>query len=115
MTATIELHDELTDVYRAASEPIRLRILGMLAFEELCVCHIHAALRAPQPTVSRHLAVLRQAGLVRARREGSWVHYALTPRAERWLAPALAAWRADPRRRADRGACCEPGSGDCEP
>ncbi len=93
----------LAEVFRAASEPIRVRILAMLAHGELCVCHLHSALEAPQPTVSRHLAVLRQAGLVRARRDGSWVHYALTDTAERWLAPALATWRADA---ALKSRCC---------
>lgn len=86
---------DLPLVYRAASEPIRVRILALLAHGELCVCHLHGMLEAPQPTVSRHLAVLRRADLVRARREGQWVHYALTERAERWFAPALAVWRRD--------------------
>lgn len=86
---------DLAAVYKAAGEPLRLRLLGMLAHGELCVCHLHGALDAPQPMVSRHLGVLRHAGLVRARREGSWVYYRLTDAAERWLAPALAAWRAD--------------------
>jgi ArsR family transcriptional regulator len=88
--------DALAAVFKAASEPIRLRILATLARGERCVCHLHAALEAPQPTVSRHLAVLRHAGLVRARREGAWVHYALTEAAETWLAPALARWRTQP-------------------
>lgn len=94
---------DLAEIYKAASEPIRLWILAMLAHGELCVCHLHGALEAPQPTVSRHLGILRQAGLVRARREGSWVHYSLTDTAERWLAPALVDWRADDETR-DR--CC---------
>lgn len=87
--------DDLAVIFKAASEPIRVRILSLLVHGELCVCHLHGALDAPQPTVSRHLAILRQAGLVRARRDGSWVHYTLTDTAERWLAPAIAAWRAD--------------------
>lgn len=95
--------DVLADVYRAASEPIRVRILALLAHGELCVCHLHAMLEAPQPTVSRHLAVLRQAELVQARREGQWVHYSLTEGAERWFAPALAVWRQDT---AQRARCC---------
>lgn len=86
---------ELAEVYKAAGEPIRLRILALLAHGELCVCHLHGLLDAPQPTVSRHLAVLRHAGLVAARRDGSWVHYALTDAAERWFAPALVDWRED--------------------
>jgi ArsR family transcriptional regulator len=95
LAAAIETPEGLAAVYKAASEPIRLRILALLAHGELCVCHLHGALEAPQPTVSRHLSVLRHAGLVAARRAGSWVHYALTPDAERWFAPALVAWRAD--------------------
>jgi ArsR family transcriptional regulator len=89
--------DEIATVYRAASEEIRVRILALLAHGELCVCHIHRALDAPQPTISRHLSVLRSAGLVLARREGAWVHYSLSERAERWLAPAIAEWRSHPR------------------
>ena len=87
--------DELATVYLAASEVIRLRILGLLAHGEQCVCHIHGLLEAPQPTVSRHLAVLRRAGLVNARRDGSWVHYSLTDLAESSLGEALAKARAD--------------------
>jgi len=93
---------DLATVYRAASEEIRVRILALLAHGELCVCHIHSALAAPQPTISRHLTVLRTAGLVSARREGAWVHYSLTDRAEQWLAPAIAEWRSRPR----ISACC---------
>lgn len=94
MTApALDQAEELAAIYKAASEPIRLRILALLSRGELCVCHIHGALAAPQPTVSRHLAQLRQAGLVCARRQGSWMYYSLTERAEIWLAPALVAFR----------------------
>jgi ArsR family transcriptional regulator, arsenate/arsenite/antimonite-responsive transcriptional repressor len=93
---------ELSEVYRAAGEPIRLQILELLAHGERCVCDLHGALGAPQPTVSRHLAILRRADLVRTRRAGSWVHYRLSEVAERWLAPALAEWRADPSEAARR-------------
>lgn len=95
----------LSVVFKAASEPIRVRILASLAHGERCVCHLHGALGAPQPTVSRHLAVLRAAGLVSARRDGAWVYYALTAEAERWLAPALTEWRAAPAPGCDDGAC----------
>ena len=63
---------------RALAEPTRLRILGLVAGGEVCVCHIHEALGIPQPTASRHLAYLRRAGLVDTRREGLWVHYRLS-------------------------------------
>lgn len=88
--------EALAALYRAASEPIRVRILAVLAHGELCVCHLHAVLGAPQPTVSRHLAILRQARLVQTRRAGSWVHYALSEDAERWLSPAIVTWRSSP-------------------
>jgi ArsR family transcriptional regulator len=69
--------DALTDVYAALADSTRLRILALLREGEVCVCHIHGALNSPQPTVSRHLAYLRKAGLVDARRDGVWMHYRL--------------------------------------
>jgi ArsR family transcriptional regulator, arsenate/arsenite/antimonite-responsive transcriptional repressor len=65
-------------VFKALSDPTRLRILGLLLTGEVCVCHIHETLRIPQPKASRHLAYLRAAGLVGARREGLWMHYRLS-------------------------------------
>jgi ArsR family transcriptional regulator, arsenate/arsenite/antimonite-responsive transcriptional repressor len=67
----------LTRIYAALADPTRLRILSLLGDDEICVCHIHASLDVPQPTASRHLAYLRKAGLVDARREGIWMHYRL--------------------------------------
>lgn len=61
----------------AVAEPTRLRLLALIAPGEVCVCDLVGALELPQPLVSRHLGVLRRAGLVRARREGLWMHYAL--------------------------------------
>ena len=66
-------------VFRAFADRTRLRILNLLRPGELCVCDLVRVLGAPQPTVSRHLAYLRRAGLVTARREGLWSHYALAP------------------------------------
>jgi len=71
--------DALTTVYAALADPTRLRILSLLSEDEICVCHIHAGLNVPQPTASRHLAYLRKAGLVEARRDGIWMHYRLAP------------------------------------
>ena len=71
--------EALTSVYAALADPTRLRILSLLGDGEICVCHIHASLDVPQPTASRHLAYLRKAGLVEARREGIWMHYRLAP------------------------------------
>lgn len=67
----------LEQLFRALADDTRLRILGLLAAGEVCVCHIHSALDLPQPTVSRHLAYLRKSGLAAARREGLWMHYSL--------------------------------------
>ena len=64
---------------RALSDPSRLRMLALLAGGEVCVCHMHEALRIPQPTASRHLAYLRRAGLVQTRRDGVWIYYRLAP------------------------------------
>lgn len=71
--------EALTAVYAALADPTRLRILALLGDGEICVCHIHASLDVPQPTASRHLAYLRKAGLVEARRDGIWMHYRLAP------------------------------------
>ena len=68
---------DLAEVFRALADETRLRILALLRDGEVCVCHIHGGLRLPQPTVSRHLAYLRKAGLVEARRQGVWMHYRL--------------------------------------
>jgi ArsR family transcriptional regulator len=63
------------------SDRTRLRILNFLRGGERCVCELVSVLDAPQPTVSRHLAYLRRAGLVRARKEGLWHYYRLMPAA----------------------------------
>lgn len=64
-------------LFRALGDATRLRIVALLSHGELCVCHLERALGLAQPTVSRHLAVLRAAGVVAVRRDGSWVHYRL--------------------------------------
>lgn len=64
-------------VFRAFSDRTRLRILHLLGGGELCVCDLVEVLGVPQPKASRHLAYLRKAGLVVARRDGLWMHYRL--------------------------------------
>ena len=61
---------EMETVFRALADQTRLRILGLLLTGEVCVCHIHDSLRISQPKASRHLAYLRQAGLVATRPRG---------------------------------------------
>ena len=66
---------EMETVFKALADSTRLRILGLLVTGEVCVCHIHETLRISQPKASRHLAYLRNAGLVDTRRDGLRVHY----------------------------------------
>src|SRR6187401_2047033 len=85
--------DQLEDVFKALADKTRLRILGLLGNNEVCVCHIHDTLALPQPTVSRHLAYLRRSGLVDTRRDGVWMHYqvarSLDPNLQRVLSAAV--------------------------
>ena len=64
-------------LFRALADPTRLRLLNLIADREICVCYFVGILGIHQPKVSRHLAYLRRAGLVLARREGKWMHYRL--------------------------------------
>lgn len=70
----------LQRLFAALADPTRVRILGLLAHGEVCVCHIHQTLKIPQPKASRHLAYLRRAGLVATDKRGLWVHYRLAAR-----------------------------------
>jgi len=66
-------------VFKALGDPVRLRLFHLLSLkDELCVCHLTEALSLPQSTVSRHLGILRNAGLVETRRDGKWMHYRLS-------------------------------------
>ncbi len=70
--------EQLTQTFKALAEPVRLRIINLLINEpSLCVCDLVSVLDISQSTVSRHLAYLKNAGLVHAWREGTWMHYAL--------------------------------------
>ena len=69
-------------VMKALSDQSRLTILKMLRQKDLCVCEITALLGLAQPTVSRHLKTLEDAGLVESSREGSWVNYRLATGSE---------------------------------
>ena len=65
------------DVFRAFSDETRLRILFLLAERELCVCEVVAVLEMPQGKISRHLAVMKRAGLLSVRRDSTWIYYSL--------------------------------------
>ncbi len=66
--------DELL-FFRALADHTRLRLLNLMDTDEVCVCFFVEVLRTNQPKISRHLAYLRRAGVVEARREGKWMHY----------------------------------------
>ncbi|MFB4204214.1 Arsenic resistance transcriptional regulator ArsR2 [wastewater metagenome] len=71
--------------FRALGDETRLRAVMLLhAAGELCVCELTAAIGVSQPKMSRHLASLREAGLVRDRREGAWIHYRIAPSLPAW-------------------------------
>ena len=85
----MELHSDA--FFQALSDPTRLRCLMLMEWEkELCVCELTHVLDAPQPKVSRHLAQLREAGIVRDRRQGLWVHYSINPALPAWARSVLA-------------------------
>lgn len=68
---------QYVDLFKAFAEETRLRIILLLSEKELCVCQIEEALGLSQVKVSRHLTILRYVGLVKCRREGTWVYYSL--------------------------------------
>jgi len=63
--------------FAALSDPTRLRLLHLMKDGEICVCFLQGVLKTNQPKISRHLAYLRNAGLVEARQDGKWMHYSL--------------------------------------
>jgi len=67
----------LLNIFKALSEETRLRILKLLEKGELCVCDIVAAMKMSQPKVSFHLNVLKEAGFLKDRKQGRWIHYRL--------------------------------------
>jgi ArsR family transcriptional regulator len=79
----------LTRLFRALGDETRLRIVALLSHGELCVCHIESALDLNQSTASRHLGILRTAGVVDCRREGTWVYYRLTDQEHATVGKAL--------------------------
>jgi ArsR family transcriptional regulator len=69
---------EFIKVMKALSDPNRARLLKMLQGRVMCVCEIQAVLGIAQPTVSKHLKILEDAGLLSRRKEGLWAYYSLT-------------------------------------
>jgi ArsR family transcriptional regulator, arsenate/arsenite/antimonite-responsive transcriptional repressor len=107
---------DLARLFAALADPTRLRLLNLMAGREVCVCYFVAILQQAQPKISRHLAYLRSAGIVSARREGKWMHYRI-----RWpedaaagsiLTAVLHSLEESAEMQTDRSrlerACCEP-------
>jgi ArsR family transcriptional regulator len=102
-------------LFKTLADPTRLRLLNLLACGETCVCELTDTLRVVQPKVSRHLALLRRAGLVEASRDGKWMHYRWARHGDplvRHVLTGLQEWMAKndhmngERRRRDK-VCCE--------
>ncbi|MFG2851408.1 ArsR/SmtB family transcription factor [Streptomyces mirabilis] len=73
---------ELAKAFKALGDPVRLRLLSMIASlegGEVCVCELTPAFELSQPTISHHLKLLRQAGLIDCERRGTWVYYWVLP------------------------------------
>ena len=68
----------LEDLFSALADRTRLRLINLIGDSEVCVCFLVEILKTSQPKISRHLADLRRARVVTARREGKWMHYRLT-------------------------------------
>ncbi len=65
----------MEQLFQALADRTRLRLLNLIADQEVCVCYLVEVLGLAQPTISRHLAYLRRSGVVAARRQGKWMHY----------------------------------------
>jgi ArsR family transcriptional regulator len=107
---------DLAPLFAALADRIRLRLLNLMDGREVCVCYFVEILGQSQPKISRHLAYLRRAGIVAARREGKWMHYKIVvPKhvgAARILSETLSVLRGDKAMQADLSrfskACCAP-------
>lgn len=96
---------ELERLLKALADRTRLRLLNLMREREVCVCYLVEVLKSPQPKISRHLAYLRSAGVVAAKREGYWMHYRIVqPKdvaAARVLSQVLASLAEDPQMQRD--------------
>lgn len=102
-------------LHAALADENRLRLLSLIGGGEICVCYLQEVLQTNQPKISRHLAYLRRAGLVEARRDGKWMHYQLKklePDLRNILAQTMKRLRREPQIRTDtqrlKRICCCP-------
>ena len=102
--------------FRALADRTRLRLLNLMRDDEVCVCFFVEILKTNQPKISRHLAYLRRAGIVDARRDGQWIHYRVVepanPEVARLLKDVLSWLASDQEMQRDRERlvkiCCAP-------
>ena len=107
---------DLARLFAALADPTRLRLLNLMHDREVCVCYFVEILKQSQPKISRHLAYLRNAGIVSARREGKWMHYSILRPADAQavaiLEVTLSSFKSDRAMQSDltnlSRACCEP-------
>jgi ArsR family transcriptional regulator, arsenate/arsenite/antimonite-responsive transcriptional repressor len=107
---------DLVTLFAALADPTRLRLLNLMDGREVCVCYFVEILKQGQPKISRHLAYLRRAGIVEARRDGKWMHYRIhrpdDPKAASILDATVKSFQTDKSMQADLArleqACCKP-------
>lgn len=107
---------DLERFFQALGDKTRLRLLSLMGDREICVCYFVEILGQPQPKISRHLAYLRNAGIVAARRDGKWMHYRIVmppnEGAAQVLRQVLQSLQEEKAMQADRNrlnkACCTP-------
>jgi ArsR family transcriptional regulator len=107
---------DLVTLFASLADPTRLRLLNLMDGREVCVCYFVEILKQGQPKISRHLAYLRKAGIVEARRDRKWMHYRIErpddARAVSILDATLQSLKGDKDMQADLArlgkACCEP-------
>ncbi|MGV9823589.1 ArsR/SmtB family transcription factor [Nocardia xishanensis] len=88
----VDAATEFAAVFKALSDPVRLRLLSVVASREngeACVCDVSEGIELTQPTISHHLKVLREAGLLTSERRASWVYYRVVPEALQRLSDVL--------------------------
>jgi len=114
--ARVSYSFDLAALFAALADRTRLRLLNLMNGREVCVCYFVEILRQSQPKISRHLAYLRNAGIVSARRDGKWMHYSIArpidTGAAAILDSTLASLGTDREMQSDLArlskACCEP-------
>ena len=114
--ATRQKAFDIERFFQALGDNTRLRLLNLIGDQEICVCYFVEILNQPQPKISRHLAYLRNAGVVTTRRDGKWMHYRIVmppnEGAARVLQEILQWFKEEKTMQADRAkltkACCTP-------